>query len=353
MKTLYKKNAGGSLSEWSISGNLQTCMITINYGIHGGSMQTQTVYVRINKSGRTLKEQMLLEMRSRISTQRDKGYRDTIEEALVSSDLNKLNLHKPMLAQRYDKLGHINMIDYFRQYKYDGHRMLVTKHYGKMIAYSRNGKVINTLDHILGSIDLSEGMTLDGEVYCHGELLQTITSWCKRKQDDTLKLRYVVYDLVNTTSLSYRLRHDILSGLYLGPCAEMATTWRSKEPIVSDLQKAIDNGYEGLILRNPSGKYGVGKRSRDLIKVKAALDDEFEVVDVVMSADGWGVLVCKTSNGGLFKVSAPGTIPQKHEIYENSDNYIGKMVSVQYFSETSDGIPFHPVAIRFRDKNSE
>jgi hypothetical protein len=43
----------------------------------------------------------------------------------------------------------------------------------------------------------------------------------------------------------------------------------------------------------------------------------------------------------------------KEMIFENKDDYIGQWITVEYFSETNDGQPFHPVATNWRNKLEE
>lgn len=346
MKKLFRVSATNALQVWSISGSLGTGLITISYGQVDGAIQTQTEEVTVNQSGRSLKEQMILQMKSRISRQRAKGYRDSIEEARDNVQLNELNLIRPMLAQSYEKVKGVDLESLWRQRKLDGHRMLVTNCGGELVAYSRNGKIIDTLDHILDRMVIPDGLTLDGEVYHHGVPLQTVSSWCKRKQDDTLKLRYHVYDLVSDEP--FLSRFGRLKSLDLGPMVKVVDTWKSVIPLSDDLDSVIAAGYEGLILRQSSLPYGAGKRCKSLIKVKKLLDDEFEVVDIHESADGWAILECKIGDK-TFRTSAPGTMFEKEYVLRNKDKYIGRKVTCEYFSLTKDGLPFHCSARRWRE----
>ena len=115
------------------------------------------------------------------------------------------------------------------------------------------------------------------------------------------------------------------------------------------LETALFAGYEGLILRDKNAKYEVGTRSKGLIKVKRFDDREYKVIDVVSSNDGWGILVCVTDQGKIFRVSAPGSMSNKTQILNEKDSFIGLNVTIQYANLTPDGIPFHPVALRFRE----
>lgn len=351
MKTLYKLSATKTMMQWSISGILERSEITITYGHVGGAMQTQIDKVVTNNSGRSLKEQILLEIKSRISRQLAKGYRVSPQEAMLHINKNELDLDRPMLALQFDKVRYFDPIKAFRQFKYDGHRCLMTCQDGEILAYSRNGKIMDTLDHIKEGMQLAEGETVDGEVYCHGYPLQTIASWCKREQPNTSRLRYMVYDTI--LPVPYSKRFEKIKSMNLGPCTEIAETWQTSRPVEEDLKMSIARGYEGLMLRCGDLGYDSGKRSSSLIKVKEALDDEFQVIGIDESADGWAILVCKTSQGKEFRVSAPGSMDNKRRILQSADKYIGEWIRVEYFSETIEGIPFHPVATIWRNKHGE
>lgn len=348
MRKFYKKTATGAIQEWSIGGKLSSRVssILIKYGQAGGAMQTQLEEVTVNHSGRSIREQMLSRINSRIDKQLAKGYRRTVEDAIKFENKNELNLSKPMLAQPYGKVKDVDFVDCYRQRKLDGHRLLVTCLNGVNIAYTRNGKPVDTLDHIIDHMVIPEGVTIDGEVYHHGTPLQTVSSWCKRLQEDTLKLKYHVYDIVAPSS--FALRYGRLAEFDLGPNVQLVETWLSNDTIHDDLNRVVEEGYEGLMLRQSSYPYGTGKRCKSLIKVKKLLDGEFRVVAIHESADGWAILECQIGEQ-TFRTSAPGTMVQKRECLQNKESYIGKLVTCEYFSLTKDGLPFHCSARRWRE----
>jgi ATP-dependent DNA ligase len=109
-------------------------------------------------------------------------------------------------------------------------------------------------------------------------------------------------------------------------------------------------GYEGLIIRQGEYGYEDGKRSRSLIKVKKCFDDEFLVVDIHESVDGWAILECAVDNEETFRVSAPGSMADKFYVALSKDEYIGRFVTVEYFEITNAGKPFHPVAIGWKEE---
>jgi len=150
--SLYQEDARGKMRIWSIHN--QDNVIIIEHGELGGALQVKREPIRTGLATRTIEEQVRSRVRSRINKQYDRGYKDSVNEARANKGTNSLNLCKPMLAK---PLKDVRNIDYYRaytQYKYDGHRCLITKQNGQLMAYSRQGKVINSIDHILDGIDL-------------------------------------------------------------------------------------------------------------------------------------------------------------------------------------------------------
>lgn len=346
---LYQEDARGKMRIWSIHNEGNT--IIIEHGELGGALQRKNEVVRVGLATRTIEEQVNSRIRSRINKQYDRGYKDTIEGAKSLKGTNSLNLFKPMLAKPLDK---VRSIDYYRaytQYKYDGHRCLITKQNGEMLAYSRQGKLITSISHILDEIDLHEGMTLDGELYCHGVALQTIGSWIKREQEATRNLMYCAYDSVAEVPFAERLRR-VQASLAFAKNALVAPTAAAGDDLDVHMffSEAKAKGYEGAILRWGEEGYEVGKRSKHLVKVKSVIDDEFQIIDIERARDGWAVLVCKTQENKVFKVNAPGGYDEKFEVWRKRDSYIGKYVTVEFSNLTKDKVPFHPVAIRFREE---
>lgn len=341
-ETLYIKDNRGQMRLWNIE--VVNNKLIITHGLVNGTLQVKEETVHRGLAGRTIEEQVKSRFRSRINEQYKKGYKNTLEEAKKSQGTNAMNLYKPMLAQ---PLKNVKIIDYshaFTQFKYDGHRCLITKRNGETIAYSRKGQLIQSVEHILADIDIAEGQTLDGELYCHGESLQTIGSWVRRNQPRSAELQYHVYDIMEDYSYQDRIR--LLKMIRFGETVKVAPTMvlSTPEDVSQRFLAAKKLGYEGLILRWGETSYEAGKRSHSLVKIKSVLDDNFMIVDIHLSTDGWGILECMLPSGDTFKVNPPGTMEARFDVSNNPSNYIGKMVRVEFANYTKDKIPFHPVA---------
>lgn len=348
IKYLYAKDVSGNLRVWYIS--VVEDIIRISYGIFNGAIQHQEEQITSGKGGKTLAEQINSRYQSRINKQLLKGYKHTIEEALQATiPTNALLMPKPMLAQKGKPIPR----KCFIQYKYDGNRCMIVKDDEKVFAYSRNGKPITTVPHILECAkDIPEGTILDGELYSHGMHLQSIRSAIACEQFSSKKLQFLCYDTVEKVPYGNRLA--ILKELPFGQDIVIVPTWEidqedDPEFIPRMFKQARSEGYEGLIARDKVTGYDVGKRSPSLLKIKQVESEEFLVIDIVPSKDNWAVLVCINEKQQTFKVSCPLGIEFKTLVLLNKDKYIGQWITVEYANLTPDGLPFHPVAIAFRE----
>lgn len=345
-KRLYAKDVRGGIRVWEIVAT-DDFTLEISHGTLNGDLQTKVHWIEENQSGRDLFDQTMLEFNSRIKRQMDKGYVELLSDAM-GKRTNTLGLPRPMLAQVFNKrASRVNYDNAYVQRKYDGNRCLIARVDGKNIAYTRNGIQIKTVNHILSVLDMPEGMILDGELYCHGESLQTIVSWIKRYQNDTQRLRYHIYDTVSTRPFADRMsivkNIDIPSSAEIVPMIRVHKSGEANE-LLNEFRK---EGYEGAMLRWGRNGYEDGKRSYSLLKMKEFLDSEFRVIDVEASKDGIAVLIMERQ-GKRFKATAPGTMSDKAFVLANKYNYIGRDVTIEYAYITEDGVPFHPIAKAFR-----
>ncbi len=354
--SLYSKDAKGQIRIWSIEEDADGRLIT--HGVLNGRMQEQEEFLDEGLAGRSLQEQIDLKMESRINKKLDKGYVRSAEEAnSMDRKLNSLGLKKPMLAQPLKKVNpkDIDKENAFLQYKYDGNRCLTTNN-GEILTYSRNGKEQEALIEIREELKgrLPYDATIDGELYSHGVPLQTIRSWVSRRQVKTAELQYVVYDVME--DIPYAERYAYLQDIFKFETTRivLAPTRRWDGCDLFQVRDcAIADGYEGLMLRHGNLGYEDDRRSKSLIKIKKFFDDEFTVVDIIESKDGWGILQCLARNGKRFGTPAPGDMNAKENALRCKTQYIGRKITIEYAGLTKEGIPFHPIATAWRDLESE
>lgn len=370
LPTLYGKSTNGKIKEWHVSvlkmGD-DTCYIETEHGYEDGKKQLDQRYVGEGKNiGRanetTPYEQALSEAQSAHSRKKDSGYVEDKGKIPSASD----GLFLPMLAHRYDKHSAKITFPCWVQPKLDGVRMLARKENGVVTMWSRKGKVIDIPDKINAQLYLmlEDGQCTDGELYVHGWTFQRIISAVKKKRDDTDLLEYHIYDSPNS-ELPFEDRIP-LKGISCTRVPERCKGWSAQENI--KIVKSIDvvdqeefnlfestfvqEGYEGMMVRNSASAYTYKHRSYDLQKVKRFLDAEYKIIG---GKDGSGreagliVYRCKTFDGLEFDVRPRGTHEERAEIYKNINNYIGRYLTVRYQELTDDGIPRFPVGIAVRD----
>lgn len=369
--TLYGRATNGKVKEWTVSVSKMgdgSCFIETEHGYSDGKKQLDQRLVdsgkNIGKSNETTPyEQACSEAKSAFLKKVDSGYVEDRSEIPKDSD----GLFLPMLAHSWDK--HSKKISYpcWTQPKLDGMRMLAKKESGKVVLWSRKGKVIETLPLIAEQLAeiLDEGQSVDGEVYVHGWTFQRIISAVKKHSDDTDLLEYHIYDSPHET-LEFEKRIPLNSDeaiIFPEYCAGWqsfgtrikfvkSTKCLTEADLLEAEARAIEDGYEGLMARNSGSLYKFKNRSFDLQKVKRFIDSEFKIIG---GKDGSGreaglvIFRCVTDDGLEFDVRPRGSQEERAEIFKNLSSYIDKPLTVRYQEMTDDGRPRFPVGIAVRD----
>lgn len=384
IKTLYGLDKKGGFKIWTITTS-EAGELTISHGKEGGKQTIKNEHITEGKQGRTVGEQAELEAKARIKKQLDKNYRED------KADLETLDV-LAMLAADYRKQGHRIKFPCYGSVKYDGVRALAKKRDGVVTLESRTSQPYD-IPHILEAltVHMRDGDIWDGEVYFHGQELQTIVSAvkrtdtqaeidkCRRKLEklcggdqDALveaqaemaeaviihdlrpKLEFHIFDVHSDGKFIDRLTAlDELTGIpVVSPCIQVTQyLWVAD---AADMKikhdQAINEGYEGLILRNHEGLYESGKRSADLQKYKEFLDSEFEILDVIPDGeDGSRFVVRNDLNERTFCV-VMGSMAERAEFLNNKELYIGKMLTVRYQARYKGTLlPQFPTGVAIRD----
>jgi len=249
----------------------------------------------------------------------------------------------PMLANKWEERGKYISEPFYVQPKLDGVRLLVSK----SGCFSRTGKAVNGLEHLAAK--LKDGEWLDGECYDPNMNFEELTSAFKMNPKS---LVFYAFDYFNTK------RPDL-------PFAERQNILRQKTPTIVDTflvskkseiseyhAKFVEEGHEGIMIREATSAYEVGKRSNYLLKYKEFQTEEYEIVG---AKTGHGrdadavVWVCKTEDGHEFTVKPEGTIKVREQYYKHRNKYIGKLLTVRFQNLTALGVPRFPVGVAIRD----
>jgi len=360
---LFTKDKTGKIRYWEVSIKEDNNKIFIikKFGQLGGKeTETQTEVKtgkNIGKKNETSKlKQAELEVRSLIKKQLDSGY---------ITDKEKLDdriLLLPMLANKYN--GKISE-PYYVQPKLDGVRMLLGKQNGKIIMLSRTGKPIFNMDHICNEIEpfLEEGEFLDGENYNPALTFEEITGLCRTSLKDTGKkfdkIQFHVFDYFHLKKLNktFEERLELLKKFQknLKNIFFVETLLMTNKSKIKKLHDSyLNEGYEGIMIRDPKGLYTLANRSNHLLKFKTFQTDEYRIVGAE-EAKGRDtdtvVWICETNKGETFSVRPKGTQKQRKEWLAQCEKLINgsKWLTVQYQNLTDGGLPRFPVGIAIRD----
>ena len=363
---LYTKDKSGKVRYWK--GEVLTehgnVFISKKFGQVGGKeTETRTDITsgkNIGKKNETTPlEQARLELKSITKKQMDAGYVKSLGE------LQDRVLILPMLANNWEKMSHHIQEPFYVQPKLDGVRMLVGKHQGKLLMLSRTGKPVKHMDHIAKELEwLPEGRFMDGESYNHDITFEEITGMCRTSLESSAsekpldQIQFHVFDTFDLKNMDepFIERLENIKTFFkkrMNSVKKVPTVLVDSKDLIYDWhQEFTKGGYEGVMARDPKGKYHLADRSNHLLKLKSFDTDEYKIVDAVAARGrdtGTVVWVCETQSGQRFSVRPRGSVDQRRNWLATKDRHIGKMLTVQYQNLTPDGLPRFPVGLTFRD----
>jgi DNA ligase-1 len=214
---------------------------------------------------------------------------------------------------------------------------------------------------------------LDGELMVDGDFSSVQSAIMS--EDGEPQFYLVAYDMWNVEG-GYSTRNtqlitavEALQSRLVRLCpTEVVTTPQEAE---NALQRFIDQGYEGAMLRSIDGKYKQGRstfKEGFLLKLKRFLDDEAVVVgfeekltntntketdergytkrsskkEGMVPADTLGSLQVEW-NGVVFNIGSGFNDAQRKEIWDNQESYLGKFVTFKYQEvHEKTGVPRFP-----------
>lgn len=256
--------------------------------------------------------------------------------------------------------------------KLDGLRLVAVKESGKVTLFTRNGSVVETLPTIVKTLEESpyDDFVLDGEIMGEdwSESASVVMSHKYNKDDSNMI--YHVFDVVHIDSwksqenlTQFSKRHEIaydivecISSKHV-KCVK-STKIDNEEQLRQYYLKYLDQGYEGVMLKDPDAYY-VWKRSKAILKLKPVSTHEGVVVGWVEGKRGtkregmFGGFTVLLPNGVTTNVASGFNDKLKAEVQLNGpDSYIGTIVECEAQPPlTEDGRMRFPVFVRIRDKS--
>jgi DNA ligase-1 len=220
---------------------------------------------------------------------------------------------------------------------------------------SRNGKPYLACPHLY-----QDKVTLDGELYSHDykDDFNKIVSLCKKQKptDDELaesaeKVQFWAYDWPDEDVFSKRYK-ALKTWVESQPnkSIKLVPTYRVETQAQIDFyhDQFLSEGYEGSILRLDLGGYEY-KRSKQLLKKKDFIDEEFEIVGAEEGEGGRAGTIGYffiDVNGKVCKTNVKGDFEYLKDVWKNKEQYIGTMATVKYFNKTPDGALRFPYVIK-------
>lgn len=377
---LYGKDARGNIRVWQVT--VEGDAYIVKSGVLNGKMTTHKRRCSPKNIGRsnetTAQEQAQREATSKHTDQmRKKEYSATLPSLIAPAAATTgpaKEMYSAMLAERFEKVQNKIKFPLFVQPKLDGCRNLVfVNASGRIMSQTRQHKPqVGDLVEIEAECKLllqalPPGACLDGELYKHGLGFQAIISLVKRAskkpklETKSQQLEYHIYDWQDLAcALPFQKRFQLLQEAFrtapgiqklkLVPTA-VANTVQDAEKQFSEYLSA---GYEGAMLRTFQGPYEPKKRSKHLVKRKQFEDEEFKIIDVVEgkgSKEGcaiWRVQDLKQPSIE-FQVLSKGTDEERHQMWRDRQEYMGKLLTVKFQGRSEDGVPRFGVGIAVRD----
>lgn len=265
--------------------------------------------------------------------------------------------------------------------KLDGIRAVVID----SVVYSRSLKPIRNkhVQEMFGKPEYNgmDGELVVGDIYAE-DVFQKTTSGVM-SAEGTPNVKFYVFDVCNKPEETFTARRLILHSKTKDLPSEANVLMLKQHYVetLSELQQHLEDerikGGEGLICRNPEGKYKYGRstpKEQLSVKLKFFEQDEFEVIgfeermhntneattnelgyterssckENLIPMDTLGSLVLKYGDTE-FRCGTGFSDVQRKEIWENKESYLGKLASIRYMSVGSKDLPRVPSWQGWRD----
>lgn len=356
----------------------------------GKKIQQPDIVITSGKVKRDSQAQCILQYNALIKSYKDKGYKsidrdpDTYKEEELQELLPKYNtdsngFRKHMLAKQIDKVKKETINNkrfWYASRKIDGLRNSFYWNGNKICSASRGGGNYDpATQHFITNPRFIEffnnhpDYVLDGELYKHGWSLQKISGAARQEKNvvDSDELQYYIYDIM-LPDIPFRERIKILVNiakeLHIGfdPYHEFKEgdlqvqivpqiKVSGYDNIMELHNKYVEEGWEGVVIRDPDATYKFGGRGQSMIKVKLYKDDCFKVIGIEEGLRGYEdmVFILETKEGKPFKAKPLGDKLVKKEYWDNFETkYKGMIGECKFFIYSDEGTPLQPAFKCFR-----
>ena len=240
----------------------------------------------------------------------------------------------------------------FIEYKYDGVRVIAIVQNGSATLYSRNGKILANFPHIEEALSKPEfeGLVFDGEVM--SEDFQSLMKQVHRKEGAQTEDSYLaIFDMLTleefnaggTDMSAFHRRERVINMMpYFNYRLQLVQainldldTEEGQDAFQRMNKKAIDEGYEGLMIKPIHEGYKC-KRSHAWLKIKPFIEVSLTVTALEEGTGRnkglLGALVVEGEDDGKFfrtNVGSGLTDENREQIWANQDAVIGQVVEIR------------------------
>lgn len=374
-------------------------------GLLNGVMTEQPfTFIVEGKASRTVKQQAELEFNSFVNSYLDKGYKylsnygietldqidDNVKNIILSEIVTDANGNlKHMLAkQPYSFASDLSQASLimnlgpndkrfkahnFGSFKINGVRSSIfyVASENKIRTASRGGKEFNAAMYkfinskaLLATFKMFPHIVLDGEIYTHGYPPEKISGLTRLRMYNPKvhdALDFYIFDTMQR-STEFRVRKEMVKR-FVGELEKMAILY-DEEWLIDKLfvvehedlfsfddvmelhDRAVEEGYEGAIIRDPHATYGYGVRDSRMIKIKLFDDAEFMIVGSTPGKRKEDlVFVLQLPNGKTFEAKPAGKREVREHYADNASLYYGLKATVKFFGYSRYGVPNLPTLI--------
>ena len=225
---------------------------------------------------------------------------------------------------------------------------------------------------------------LDGELYCTSVPFNDLSGIIRSDDHELPKdLEFWCFDLLTSENKTFEDRYNDyrITELNKHPCFHFVSQSivRNASEVEVSFEIALQNGFEGLVLRSPTSYYKFGRctaKSGDAYKCKPYQDFDAKIIGVTQATVvdpkaekttnelgrsvtskkiGDRILIDKAAtfvvlyNGKENGVSLSMTDEEKKEIWLHKESYLGRMIEYKGLLIGSKDVPRHSVFLRYRD----
>jgi hypothetical protein len=187
------------------------------------------------------------------------------------------------------------------------------------------------------------GVDLEGEAYIHGTADEVVSGMARRSANSLHPMHnqvgFWLFDVVSTADQSARVK-DLIQ-IEPEPPLYRVHTWRlrSEDMVYDSLARWLAEGYEGIVLRHPLGRWKTGY-SAALQKIKPGGEDTYRIVNACRATLANNLLtglLVEGAGGHRFRVHASPELDRP--------DLAGKLARVRYTEIGKGGNPLSSAAI--------